>query len=398
MYEDDMDLYFDMPGGDDFEDVTELFDVAASDMTSGQVILTDGFTLLDGMSAFEIGEPRMDSGMIHEQVRKPPFDPLTPLLPQELCWILDRSFACEMEWHAGNTLSQTVYTLLYVHSLPQIDPELIQYPTNGQALRAFEGMITIALRSAVIGLLKCCDLTWLQLPSQTATWDSIDCLLQGWEILDHLLSSHSIFAWDVSGTMCTTFHKTLPPYIRSLIQSALQDRNHVFGVYPNLWLVEHYFSETLGISYEAITHTMRVHWDSTGTFSTKELERQVLTPLVNHLRSHWYSPPRRRRYLMTSVVEWQIVQDGFRSLASQLIIEDDDTDAIINAFLATPCLWKTSTAREIILSGFQQELYASEEIPVAYWYTAEVLKIHLSLLDVLKEAVPEGARDILRAS
>lgn len=38
----------------------------------------------------------MDSGMILEQERKPPFDPLIPLLPQELCWILDRSFACEV--------------------------------------------------------------------------------------------------------------------------------------------------------------------------------------------------------------------------------------------------------------------------------------------------------------
>lgn len=30
MFEDDMDMFFDMPGGDDLEDVTDLFDVAAS--------------------------------------------------------------------------------------------------------------------------------------------------------------------------------------------------------------------------------------------------------------------------------------------------------------------------------------------------------------------------------
>lgn len=76
----------------------------------------DNFTLMDAMSAFEvrnryrpeqcdsdslqillqIGEPRLDSGMILEEQRRPPFDPLAPLLPEEVCWILDRSFACEV--------------------------------------------------------------------------------------------------------------------------------------------------------------------------------------------------------------------------------------------------------------------------------------------------------------
>lgn len=44
----------------------------------------------------KIGEPRMDSGMILEQQRTTPFNPLTPLLPLEVCWILDRSFSCEV--------------------------------------------------------------------------------------------------------------------------------------------------------------------------------------------------------------------------------------------------------------------------------------------------------------
>lgn len=34
--------------------------------------------------------------MILEGDDKPPFDPLAPLLPEEICWILDRAFACEV--------------------------------------------------------------------------------------------------------------------------------------------------------------------------------------------------------------------------------------------------------------------------------------------------------------
>ena len=45
--------------------------------------------------------------MILEEQRRPSFDPLTPLLPEEVCWLLDRSFACEV-----NICQQPNYLLL----------------------------------------------------------------------------------------------------------------------------------------------------------------------------------------------------------------------------------------------------------------------------------------------
>ena len=38
----------------------------------------------------------MDSGMALEEAQRPPFDPLAPLLPEEVGWILDRSISCEV--------------------------------------------------------------------------------------------------------------------------------------------------------------------------------------------------------------------------------------------------------------------------------------------------------------
>lgn len=62
----------------------------------------------------------------------------------------------------------------------------------------------------------------------------------------------------------------------------------------------------------------------------------------------------------------------------------------MDAVLATPLLWQIAVAREIVLSGFQQELYTAEERPVAYWYAAEILKNHLALLETVRKAIPEG--------
>lgn len=87
----------------------------------------------------------------------------------------------------------------------------------------------------------------------------------------HLSSGHSHrYAFS---SMCWI---TVSDFMILPAQSVFEERSMVLGVYPSIWIVEHYFSETLGISYEAIKHTMRVHWQSTGTFSTRELDRRII--------------------------------------------------------------------------------------------------------------------------
>lgn len=68
-----------------------------------------------------------------------------------------------MEWHNGNTLSQTVYTSLYIHHLGHIDPDLIMLDTPLEDPERPIGLITIVLRAAILGLLKCCDFAWREL-------------------------------------------------------------------------------------------------------------------------------------------------------------------------------------------------------------------------------------------
>ena len=68
-----------------------------------------------------------------------------------------------MEWHNGNTLSQTVFTLLYTHHLGDIDPDLVMQDKVFEDPQRPIGLVTIVLRAAVLGLLKCCDFAWREL-------------------------------------------------------------------------------------------------------------------------------------------------------------------------------------------------------------------------------------------
>ena len=69
-----------------------------------------------------------------------------------------------MEWHTGNTLSQSVFTLLFVHQLAEINPDLLppEIALKKDASHPIE-LITVVLRSAVFGLLKSCDMVWREL-------------------------------------------------------------------------------------------------------------------------------------------------------------------------------------------------------------------------------------------
>ena len=53
----------------------------------------------------------MDSGFLQPgETLEDDYDPLTPLLPEELLGIMDQLLSYEMAWHTGYPLSQTLFT------------------------------------------------------------------------------------------------------------------------------------------------------------------------------------------------------------------------------------------------------------------------------------------------
>ncbi|KAI8974244.1 Mak10-domain-containing protein [Trametes punicea] len=535
----EFDDQFNIPGGDGFVDVRDFFVAGARDMEPEEVLLMDGFTLMDAMSAFEIGEPRLDSGMILEEQRRPPFEPLTPLLPEEVCWILDRSFACEMEWHAGKTLSQSVFTLLFVHHLPDINPEYLP-PEESEDPARPRWLITVVVRAAVLGLLKCCDFAWrelsknrvhdvedwqsekcdvsllegvdaevvlrildvacdwlrqsyfpdpqvtalcdrlllrktllqlyrneplkdsaqlaydgaialgllhrirtttqnplgpdspaflaidpyiarrlpnfmpirvTELPPQDKSWGALEAFLEYWQEVGKLITSPSLSKWEAAGSMRFALCQSVPPpFHRSLIQSLFFDKNVVLGRQPLTWLVEHFFQETIGLPYASVLQALKrsapqpqfaslqdvlerritkatttLHWH---IFAIAHAFGQSPQLMIPHVKSHWYNPPRRRRHLMKEVLQWHILYDVLLKYVEQHKPLDEPTAKVLKAIPQAAQLWRLSASREVLLSGFQQELYAPEEKPIAYWYLARVLDVHLGCIETVLPAIP----------
>lgn len=53
-------------------------------------------------------------------------------------------------------------------------------------------------------------------------------------------------------------------------------------------------------------------------------------------------------------------------------------------------LGRLSALRELVLSGFQLELYAANERPFAYWYASQIIEKHLVCIDAIISILVPG--------
>lgn len=83
-------------------------------------------------------------------------------------------------------------------------------------------------------------------------------------------------------------------------------------------------------------------------------------------------------------------------MLTSLISQDANAAAILAAVPRTAQLWRLTAMRDVILSGFQQELYAPEERPIAYWYLCRVLDTHLACIEDLLPVVPQSTPSTAR--
>lgn len=77
----------------------------------------------------------------------------------------------QMDWLSGRFMANTIHTVQYVHHLAAMaSPSTIEQSDEDMRTRPKE-LITIVLRSCIIGFLKTCDLIWRHLMSQNNVYD-----------------------------------------------------------------------------------------------------------------------------------------------------------------------------------------------------------------------------------
>lgn len=109
------------------------------------------------MSAIEIMDPRMDTGML---VKEKPntFDILKRISIEETLGMMDRLLTREMAWISGHSLSQTVYTCIYFHHIQILNQ--LPMPTLTSSM---DDIIYGVLKTYVLATVKCCHYIWTEM-------------------------------------------------------------------------------------------------------------------------------------------------------------------------------------------------------------------------------------------
>ncbi|WFD42838.1 N-alpha-acetyltransferase, non-catalitic subunit [Malassezia psittaci] len=144
-----------------YEDCTSEFWTVLRPIAAEQLVMSDGFSLQRLMHALEVMDPNMDAGMpyppnmIDERDRvQIPFTIPEKISDDELCFVMDRLFALELEWIKGAALGQTLYTCRYYHEY--------MYTGLSNSLHYTYDTLT----SFVLATAKCCALQYHELMHQ----------------------------------------------------------------------------------------------------------------------------------------------------------------------------------------------------------------------------------------
>ncbi|KAI9011283.1 Mak10 subunit, NatC N-terminal acetyltransferase-domain-containing protein [Gaertneriomyces semiglobifer] len=116
---------------DAWEDITDFFVEATTELDYGQLIHVDDFNLWDAMSCIEMMDPKMDAGMDIPPEERGDKIPVSGIKDQtfsaaDIIGIIDQLCALEATWISGYLLSQTLFTCVYLHQPYHVRNSLLQ--------------------------------------------------------------------------------------------------------------------------------------------------------------------------------------------------------------------------------------------------------------------------------
>ncbi|KAF7723308.1 hypothetical protein EC973_002105 [Apophysomyces ossiformis] len=141
-----------------WKDITAFLDEATQDFEVGQLVHLKSFSLMDAMSAIEIMDPKMDTGMVIEKDKKP-FDVEKALEPTQLLWIMDRLLSCEV-------LIGSLLDFTYSAQIPDdMDIRTLLVADRPSVSSNVEEAMQVVLRAYILAAVKCCQYVWTEMKS-----------------------------------------------------------------------------------------------------------------------------------------------------------------------------------------------------------------------------------------
>lgn len=119
-----------------WHDITNIVKDSVKHLELGELLKCDRFTLLEAMSAIELMDPKMDSGMVLTQSNRKVYNleqsvklnlvKVNNLTYEELAGIIDDTYSCFATWLEGYPLAQTVMTNLYLLDIERIEDKCLR--------------------------------------------------------------------------------------------------------------------------------------------------------------------------------------------------------------------------------------------------------------------------------
>uniref|UniRef100_A0A8C5RLA5 N-alpha-acetyltransferase 35, NatC auxiliary subunit n=1 Tax=Laticauda laticaudata TaxID=8630 RepID=A0A8C5RLA5_LATLA len=307
------------------------------------------FGLFEAMSAIEMMDPKMDAGMIGNQVNRKVLNfeqaikdgtiKVKDLSLPELIGIMDTCFCCLITWLEGHSLAQTVFTCLYIHN-----PDFIEDP----AMKAF-----------ALGILKICDIAREKV-NKAAVFEEEDfqSMTYGFKMANSVtdlrvtgkIQIHCLFTGRIYGFGATKKRKCVN-YFSKLIAN---ESKTVFLFSVRCCLYNNHQAKDYIDSF--VTHCVR--------------------PFCSLIQIHGHNRARQRDKLGHILEEFATLQDEAEkvdaALHSMLLKQEPQRQHL--ACLGTWVLYHNLRIMiQYLLSGFELELYSMHEYYYIYWYLSEFL-------------------------
>ena len=108
---------------DTFETINERFRSACSHLSYGEIVALPDFSYLESMSAVELLDSRLDSGMA--LLAEPIPEVSSELTPLQLQGYLDTTIFHIAQWLEGQSLPHTLYSSIYLHQPALLENNLV---------------------------------------------------------------------------------------------------------------------------------------------------------------------------------------------------------------------------------------------------------------------------------